>query len=114
IESQEHIDRLSALGCQYGQGFFIGQAMTAKQVIDALSGVPYSGSKKNVMTLLWERMVGDRTEKRKNEPAIAPPPVAEKRESKRRRPAPPPPPPEPEAIDEEVERAAVVEPEPVE
>jgi EAL domain-containing protein (putative c-di-GMP-specific phosphodiesterase class I) len=109
IEAQEHIDRLSALGCQYGQGFFIGQPMTAKQVIDALSGVPYSGSKKNVMTLLWERMVGDKTEKRK-EPLIAPPPppVIAKRESKRRR-APPPPPLEAEVVEEEVELEPVSE-----
>jgi EAL domain-containing protein (putative c-di-GMP-specific phosphodiesterase class I) len=60
IEAQDHIDRLSALGCEYGQGFFIGQPMTGKQVIDALSGVPYSGSKKSAMALLWERMVGAR------------------------------------------------------
>jgi diguanylate cyclase (GGDEF)-like protein/PAS domain S-box-containing protein len=113
IESQEHIDRLSALGCQFGQGFFIGQPMTAKQVIDALSGVPYSGSKKNVMTLLWERMVGDRSEKPKEEPSVMPPPAVEKRESKRRRLAPPPPR-EPVVIEEEVESAAVTEPEPVE
>ncbi|MBL8907574.1 MAG: EAL domain-containing protein [Rhizobiales bacterium] len=112
IESQEHIDRLSAHGCQYGQGFFIGQPMTAKQVIDALSGVPYSGSKKNVMTLLWERMVGDRSDKRKEEPAIAPPPsLIDKRETRRRR--PPPPPPEPELIEEEdveVESPSEMEP----
>ncbi|MBL8894259.1 MAG: EAL domain-containing protein, partial [Rhizobiales bacterium] len=99
IESQEHIDRLSALGCQYGQGFFIGQPMTAKQVIDALSGVPYSGSKKNVMTLLWERMVGDKAGARK-EPSVEPLPPPETRETRRRR---PPPPPRPEPVEEEVE-----------
>ncbi len=111
IESQEHIDRLSALGCQFGQGFFIGQPMTAKQVIDALSGVPYSGAKKNVMTLLWERMVGDRSEKRKEEPSIAspppPPPLVETRETRRRR--PPPSPPEPAVVDEDVEPEALAD-----
>ncbi len=110
IESQENIDRLSALGCQYGQGFFIGQPMTAKQVIDALSGVPYSGSKKNVMTLLWERMVGDKTGARK-EPAIEPLPPLEKPETRRRRP-PPPPPPRPEPIEEEDDIEPIAEGEP--
>ena len=113
IESQEHIDRLSALGCEFGQGFFIGQPMTAKQVIDALSGVPYSGSKKNVMTLLWERMVGDKAGKRKDEPSIAPPPpplwLNERR--RRRKPVPLP---EPETVDEKIEREPFSEAEPIE
>jgi EAL domain-containing protein (putative c-di-GMP-specific phosphodiesterase class I) len=72
IEAQDHIDRLSALGCEYGQGFFIGQPMTGKEVIDALSGVPYSGSKKSAMALLWERMVGARRSAAREE-ALPPP-----------------------------------------
>ena len=115
IEAQEHIDRLSALGCQYGQGFFIGQPMTGKQVIDALSGVPYSGSKKSVMTLLWERMTGDKTEKRKEEPSIAAPPplppAVVKRASTRHKAVPPP---EPETIPEAVEIEPLDETEPIE
>lgn len=71
IELQEHIDRLSALGCEYGQGFFIGQPMSSKQVIDALNGVPYSGAKKSAMVLLWERMVGEREEQNVETPAIS-------------------------------------------
>jgi len=94
IESQEHIDRLSALGCEYGQGFFIGQPMTAKQVIDALSGAPYSGARKSAMTLLWERMVGQKAATLDEAPVVVPPPPTLKPRTETARRAPPPPPPE--------------------
>ena len=42
IENQDQVDRLGELGCDYGQGFFIGKPMTAKQVNDALAGLPYA------------------------------------------------------------------------
>ena len=44
IQSQEHVDRLGALDCDMGQGNFIGEPMTAKQVVDALSGLPYAAA----------------------------------------------------------------------
>ena len=56
IETQEQVDRLGALACDYGQGFFIGEPMTAKQVADALSGMPYAASKdRTAIKALWER-----------------------------------------------------------
>ena len=56
IENQERIDALGAMGCDYGQGFFIGPPMTAKQVVDALSGLPYAtGLGKTVIAALLER-----------------------------------------------------------
>lgn len=44
IENQEQVDRLGSLGCDYGQGYFIGKPMSAKQVNDALAGLPYAFS----------------------------------------------------------------------
>ena len=60
IENQEQVDRLGELGCDYGQGFFIGKPMTAKQVNDALAGLPYaSSSGRTAITWLWERALKD-------------------------------------------------------
>ena len=60
IENQEQVDRLGELGCDYGQGFFIGKPMTAKQVNDALAGLPYaSTSGRTAITWLWERALKD-------------------------------------------------------
>lgn len=57
IETQEQVDRLGALGCDLGQGYFIGKPLTAKQVNDALAGLPYaqSASGRTALTWLWER-----------------------------------------------------------
>jgi hypothetical protein len=44
------------LQCDYGQGFFIGQPMTAKQVGESLTSVPYvKGHGRTAMSTLWER-----------------------------------------------------------
>ncbi len=59
IQSQEDVDRLGALACDFGQGYFIGEPMTAKQVVDVLSGVPIAAAKhKTAIDTLWERMAG--------------------------------------------------------
>ena len=60
IENQDQVDRLGGLGCDYGQGFFIGKPMTARQVNDALAGLPYaSTSGRTAITWLWERALKD-------------------------------------------------------
>lgn len=60
IESQEQVDWLGSLGCDFGQGYFIGRPMTAKQVNDALVGLPYgSGEGRTAITWLWERALKD-------------------------------------------------------
>ena len=60
IESQEQVDRLGALDCDMGQGYFIGRPMTAKQVTDALAGLPYTASSgRTAITWLWERAAKD-------------------------------------------------------
>lgn len=57
ITTQGQVDRLAGLGCEYGQGYFIGQPMPAKQVTDALSGLPYASNRgKSPIAALWERM----------------------------------------------------------
>lgn len=59
IQSQDDVDRLGALACDFGQGYFIGEPMTAKQVADVLSGVPFSAARnKTAIDTLWERMAG--------------------------------------------------------
>lgn len=60
IENQEHVDRLGALDCDFGQGFFIGRPMTAKQVSEALAGLPYAtAAGRTAITWLWERASRD-------------------------------------------------------
>jgi diguanylate cyclase (GGDEF)-like protein len=60
IESQEQVNRLGELGCDYGQGFFIGKPITARQVNDALAGLPYAfSSGRTAITWLWERSQKD-------------------------------------------------------
>jgi diguanylate cyclase (GGDEF)-like protein len=57
IQSQEDVDRLGALDCDFGQGFFIGEPMSAKQVVDVLSGIPYSATDdQTTIATMWERM----------------------------------------------------------
>ncbi|MFZ5676799.1 MAG: EAL domain-containing protein [Pseudomonadota bacterium] len=59
IQSQDDVDRLGALACDFGQGYFIGEPMTAKQVVDVLAGVPFSAARhKTAIDTLWERMAG--------------------------------------------------------
>ena len=56
IEDQAQVDRLVDLQCDYGQGFFIGQPMTAKQVGESLTSMPYvKGHGRTAMSNLWER-----------------------------------------------------------
>ena len=60
IESQEQLNRLGELGCDYGQGFFIGKPITSRQVNDALAGLPYAFSaERTAISWLWERSQKD-------------------------------------------------------
>ena len=60
IENQDQVDRLGELDCDFGQGFFIGKPMSAKQVNDALAGLPYAHSSgRTAITWLWERAIKD-------------------------------------------------------
>ncbi len=60
IENQDQVDRLGELDCDYGQGYFIGRPLTAKQVSDSLSGMPYASSAgRTAITWLWERAQKD-------------------------------------------------------
>ena len=56
IEDQSQVDRLGALQCDYVQGFFIGQPMTAKQITESLGSMPYvKAYGKTAISTLWER-----------------------------------------------------------
>jgi EAL domain-containing protein (putative c-di-GMP-specific phosphodiesterase class I) len=98
IENQEQVDRLGELACDLGQGYFIGPPMTARQVNDALAGLPYaSASGRTAITWLWERAARD--------PSPAPAALdvtaagiaaaRAQREAEQAALKPPPPPPEP-------------------
>jgi diguanylate cyclase (GGDEF)-like protein/PAS domain S-box-containing protein len=41
IETDEQMERLSRLGCDYGQGYLIGPPVTAQQVVEGLGGLSY-------------------------------------------------------------------------
>jgi hypothetical protein len=56
ISTQLHVDLLEALGCELGQGFFIGRPMPARMVTEVLASMPYGAKMgKNVIVALWER-----------------------------------------------------------
>jgi len=60
IENQDQVDRLGELGCDFGQGYFIGKPMSAKQVNDALAVLPYAQTAgRTAITWLWERAIKD-------------------------------------------------------
>lgn len=61
IETQDQVDRLGGLGCDLGQGYFIGRPLTARQVSDVLAGLPYvrSAAGRTAITWLWERGAKD-------------------------------------------------------
>lgn len=60
IESQDQVDRLGALGCDYGQGFFIGRPLSATQISNAFGALPYARSSgRTAITWLWERAQKD-------------------------------------------------------
>jgi diguanylate cyclase (GGDEF)-like protein/PAS domain S-box-containing protein len=67
IESQEQITTLAELECDFGQGFLIGEPMSAKQVVETLGGGGFTGTKP-VLGGLWERL----TPRRPELPAPAP------------------------------------------
>lgn len=60
IENQSQVDRLGELQCDFGQGFFIGQPITAKQVTESLAAQPYAQDpEKTVISTLWEHASAD-------------------------------------------------------
>ena len=60
IENQEQVDRLGELGCDFGQGYFIGRPLLAKQISDALTAMPYARSSgRTTISWLWERALKD-------------------------------------------------------
>jgi diguanylate cyclase (GGDEF)-like protein len=60
VETQDQVDRLGSLDCDYGQGYFIGRPLTAKQVSESLAGMPYASSAgRTAITWLWERAQKD-------------------------------------------------------
>jgi diguanylate cyclase (GGDEF)-like protein/PAS domain S-box-containing protein len=62
IATQGQVDRLASLGCDFGQGFLIGEPMPAKHVTDALSGLPYAANRgKPAIAALWDRIRAEPT-----------------------------------------------------
>jgi diguanylate cyclase (GGDEF)-like protein len=80
IEGEEQRARLAELECDFGQGFFFGEPMTAKQVVEALGGSGYLGSKPGIAGF-WDRVTSRKpSDKPKGLPAgrtaaLSPPPA---------------------------------------
>ena len=61
VETQAQVDRLGEMNCDMGQGSFICRPMTARQVGDALTGMPYDTTgERTAITWLWEKAAKDR------------------------------------------------------
>jgi len=60
IETDEQMEHLSRLGCDYGQGFLIGLPVTAQQVVEALGGLSYGAGLGTGMAAFWSRLTGGR------------------------------------------------------
>jgi diguanylate cyclase (GGDEF)-like protein/PAS domain S-box-containing protein len=74
IESQEQITTLAELECDFGQGFLIGEPMTAKQVVEVLGGGSFAGTKP-VFTGIWDRLGHRKLPAAKTAPVAAPAPA---------------------------------------
>jgi hypothetical protein len=66
IETDEQMERLRGLGCEYGQGYLIGPPVTAQQVVEALGGFSYgakapAGHVDAGLTALWASLTGRKT-----------------------------------------------------
>jgi diguanylate cyclase (GGDEF)-like protein/PAS domain S-box-containing protein len=57
VESQEQITTLAELECDFGQGFLIGEPMSAKQVVEALGGGGFAAAKPAIAGF-WDRLSG--------------------------------------------------------
>lgn len=101
VEERAQADRLRELGCDLAQGYYFGEPMTSRKVIDALGGSPilmrYQTSKAGG---LLSKVFGGKKEERGSAPAVeaqaqspaaAPPPPPPPPEPAEPRPAPPPP-----------------------
>ena len=63
IGDAAQLEHLTALGCDFGQGYYIGEPVSARQVVAALGGLPYNiGSQRTGMKALWARLTGSRNE----------------------------------------------------
>ena len=72
IEGEEQRARLAELECDLGQGFFFGEPMSAKQVVEALGGSGYLGSKPGLAGF-WDRVTGRKPVTEKPKVTVAPP-----------------------------------------
>lgn len=73
VENQDQINRLLELECDYAQGFFIGEPITASQVLSALGGLPFGADgRRGGRNAFWELLRGERAP----EPAPQPQRVA--------------------------------------
>jgi len=59
IETGEQMERLSDLGCDFGQGYLIGPPVTAQQVVEALGGLAYGARDLGTgLAAFWTRLTG--------------------------------------------------------
>jgi diguanylate cyclase (GGDEF)-like protein/PAS domain S-box-containing protein len=69
IETEEQMERLSGLGCEYGQGFLIGQPVNAQQVVEALGGLSHGARGLTGLAAFWAGLTGGRQPEAEASPA---------------------------------------------
>jgi diguanylate cyclase (GGDEF)-like protein/PAS domain S-box-containing protein len=60
IETDEQMERLSGLGCEYGQGYLIGPPVNAQQVVEALGGLSHGARGLTGLAAFWAGLTGGR------------------------------------------------------
>jgi diguanylate cyclase (GGDEF)-like protein/PAS domain S-box-containing protein len=58
VENAEQVERLRELECDYVQGYYIGQPVTASQVLNSLGGMPYTAAGAPARQQFWDRLRG--------------------------------------------------------
>ena len=69
IETEEQMERLSGLGCEYGQGYLIGAPVNAQQVVEALGGLSHGARGLTGLAAFWAGLTGGRQPEAEASPA---------------------------------------------
>jgi len=75
VETPEQLARLQLRGVDYAQGYYIGEPVSAKRVIEALGGQPYvPESPDSGIARLWDRLLGRQPEDQPDSDSTLPSP----------------------------------------
>ena len=98
IESREQLNRLVQLKCDFGQGYYFGEALPARKVGEKLSGVGQFRSRSSrIASFAWNKIMGREAPSLDRGKPLPKPAPANLRETPRQMPAAPVLPPRPMA-----------------